>query len=117
LTEPHLSDFFDAPPLVFVSGQLALSGGKIVPGGIVAQTRQCLDNLASILDTLGLGLTDVVKTTVWLRSANDFVNFNAEYADVFGDHRPARSTVVSELVLGDALIEIEAVACREIEAG
>lgn len=117
MAQPHLSDVIDAPPFVYLSGQLALGEGEIVPGGIAEQTRSCLHNVANVLDALGLRLTDVVKTTVWLRRAADFSDFDSAYADVFGEHRPARSTVVSDLVLGDALIEIEVVAYRRIEAG
>lgn len=111
-TRPHLSDFVDVPPFVYLSGQMAFRTDGILVGGIAAQTRQCLDNIANVLATLGLDLNDVVKSTVWLRRADDFESFNTEYAAVFGTHRPARSTVVSDLLFPEALIEIEAVAHR-----
>ena len=58
----------------------------------------------------GLSLQDVVKVTIWLTDAADFGGFNAAYSDFFGDHRPARSTVRSDLMLPGANVEIEAIA-------
>lgn len=74
------------------------------------QTRQALANLATVLSSAGLGLSDIVKTTVFLKNFADFQRMNGVYAGVFGSHRPARSTVeVSRLPL-DALVEIECIA-------
>ncbi len=67
-----------------------------------------LANLAAVLDTEGASLADVVKTTVYLRHIEDFPAMNEVYAEVFGEHRPARATVgVAGLPMG-ALVEIEA---------
>jgi len=91
-----------------VSGQLGLSSGAIVEGGVAAQTRQALANLTAVLDIEGASLAQVVKTTVYLRYIEDFVAMNDVYAEVFGEHRPARATVgVAGLPLG-ALVEIDA---------
>lgn len=91
-----------------VSGQIALSAGAIVGGGVAEQTRQVLTNLSTVLDTEGASLADVVKTTVYLRDMDDFAAMNAVYAEGFGEHRPARATVaVVGLPLG-ALVEIDA---------
>jgi 2-iminobutanoate/2-iminopropanoate deaminase len=85
-----------------------LSAGALVEGGVEAQTTQALANLASLLATEGASLANVVKTTVFLRHMWDFPAMNEVYAQAFGDHRPARSTVgVASLPL-DALVEIEA---------
>lgn len=98
--------------LVFCSGQTPLVPASM---GIEAltiedQTRQALHNLATVLWARGLGLPHVVKTTVFLKNFADFGRMNAVYAEAFGEHRPARSTVeVSRLPL-DALVEIECVA-------
>lgn len=90
------------------SGQIGLRDGKLVGGGIRTQTVQALENLGRLLDGEGAALTDVVKTTVFLRHLSDYSAMNEVYAAAFGDHRPARSAVgVSELPLG-ALVEIEA---------
>ena len=91
-----------------VSGQVGLHDGSLVEGGVAEQTRQALANLRGHLETEGAALGHVVKTTVFVRHISDFPAMNAAYAEVFGDHRPARSTVaVAGLPLG-ALIEIEA---------
>ena len=91
-----------------VSGQIPLSDGVIVDGGIPAQTRQVLANLATVLATEGASLADVVKSTVYLRDMGDFGAMNEVYAEEFGEHRPARATVaVAGLPMG-ALVEIDA---------
>jgi 2-iminobutanoate/2-iminopropanoate deaminase len=108
---PHLSQSVGAGALVFTSGQLAFREGRI-EGGIAAQTRQAIENLRAVLAGEGLDLTSVVKTTVWLTRRDDFAGFNDIYAEMFGEHRPARSTTICELALSEALVEIEAVAVR-----
>ena len=82
---------------------------KIVGGGIFEQTRQCLNNIESLLFELGLCKTDIVKSTVWLVAKEDFQGFNDAYTEFFEDHRPARSCVCSGLLVDGALIEIEVV--------
>jgi len=97
---------------VFCSGQTPIDPamGKMVDGEIGPQTRQALLNLQAVLSAAGLPLSAVVKTTVFLKNFRDFPAMNAVYAEVFGDHQPARSTVeVSRLPL-DALVEIECIA-------
>lgn len=105
-----LSMVRQAGDLVFISGQLALDGGKIVGDDITAQTERALDNLAGQLASLGLDLGDVIKTNVWITSKQNFAGFNAAYAARFAAPYPARSTVISDLVLEGALVEIDAVA-------
>lgn len=90
------------------SGQVGLADGALVEGGVEAQARQGLANLAGLLESEGATLSDVVKTTVFLTDMADFAAMNAIYAEAFGDHRPARSTVaVAGLPLG-ATFEVEA---------
>jgi 2-iminobutanoate/2-iminopropanoate deaminase len=80
----------------------------MVGGGVADQTRQVLANLASVLATEGASLAQVVKTTVYLRHIDDFAAMNEVYAEVFGEHRPARATVgVAGLPMG-ALVEVDA---------
>jgi len=113
MTPPHLAPFTEAGDLVFLSGQLAFGAdGTITRSDISAQTEQVLANLISVLGSAGLTLSDVVKTNVWLTQAADFAAFNTAYARVFGDLRPARSTVVSALAHPAALVEIDAIARR-----
>ncbi len=90
------------------SGQIGLKDGAIVNGGVEGELRQAIANLEALLVAEGASLTDVVKTTVFLRHMSDYAPMNETYVACFGDHRPARSAVgVAELPLG-ALVEIEA---------
>ncbi|HJQ96680.1 MAG TPA: Rid family detoxifying hydrolase [Candidatus Polarisedimenticolaceae bacterium] len=98
--------------LLFTSGQVGLdpATGKLVPGGIEAETQRALDNLAAILSAAGTGFDRVVKASVFLVDMDDFAAMNRVYASVFGDTRPARTTVaVSRLPVG-ARVEIDVVA-------
>jgi 2-iminobutanoate/2-iminopropanoate deaminase len=91
-----------------VSGQVGLANGEIVSGGLEAELRQAIANLAAQLASQGAALTDVVKTTVFLRHMSDYADMNTVYIDAFAGHRPARSAIgVAELPLG-ALVEVEA---------
>jgi 2-iminobutanoate/2-iminopropanoate deaminase len=90
------------------SGQLALVDGALVDGGISAQVRQAVSNLTDLLATEGALLSDVVKTTVFLRHISDYAAMNEAYVEAFGKHRPARSAVAVAALPLDALVEIEA---------
>jgi len=93
---------------LITSGQIGLRDGEIVTGGVDGELRQAIANLEALLVSEGATLTDVVKTTVFLRHMSDYLPMNDAYLDCFGDHRPARSAVgVAELPLG-ALVEVEA---------
>jgi 2-iminobutanoate/2-iminopropanoate deaminase len=97
---------------VYLSGQIPLdpSTGKLVPGDIVAQTRQVLDNIRAVLEAAGSRLDLVSKATVFVTDLRDFALINQTYASYFPASPPARSTVqVSALPLG-AAIEIEVIA-------
>lgn len=97
-----------AGPWLVVSGQLGLHEGKLVSGDTVDQLTQAIDNLRGLLEQEGASLSDVVKTTVFLRHMSDYPRMNEAYTAAFGDHRPARSAIgVAELPL-NALVEIEA---------
>jgi 2-iminobutanoate/2-iminopropanoate deaminase len=91
-----------------VSGQVGLADGKLVSGGLESELRQAIVNLRGHLEANGASLTDVVKTTVFLRHMSDYALMNEVYMQEFGDHRPARSAIgVAELPIG-ALVEVEA---------
>lgn len=95
---------------IFTSGHLPVrSDGALEDGTIEEQTRCVLRDLEATLEEVGASLADVVKTTVWLADAADFAGFNEAYGEFFKVAPPARSTVVSALVV-NARVEIEAVA-------
>lgn len=101
--------------LVFTAGQIGLdpATGKLVEGGIEAQTRQVLTNLQAVLKEAGLDMGAIVKTTIFVVDMADFATVNGIYAEFFSDAPPARSTVqVAGLPLG-AIVEIEAIAVVE----
>ncbi len=105
--------------LVFTAGMLGLDPktGKMVEGGIEAQTRQALLNLGAVLEAAGSNLTLVLKTTVFLRDMEEFPLMNAAYGEFFPTEPPARTTVqVARLPL-DARVEIEAVGAVEVGRG
>ncbi len=97
---------------LFCSGQIPLDpdSGELVSGGIEASTERVLDNMEAVLKSAGLGLPDVVKTTVFLVRAEDFTAMNAIYARRFGDHRPARSTVIVAALPKGAIVEMDLIA-------
>ncbi len=97
---------------IFVSGQIAIdpASGEIVEGGVAEQTACVLANLQAILEKAGASLSRVVKTTVYLRSMQDFAEMNRVYADCFGAARPARATVEVSRLPKDVSVEIEAIA-------
>jgi 2-iminobutanoate/2-iminopropanoate deaminase len=101
--------------MVFCAGQLGLDpvSREIVSGDIKEQTNRVLDNLAAVLEAAGSGLDRVVKTTVFLEDIAEFAAMNEVYADRFGTHRPARSTVqVAKLPGSGGRVEIECIAFR-----
>ena len=97
---------------LFSSGQVPLdpATGRLVEGGIEASSERVLDNLEAVLREAGLSFADVVKTTVYLTRAEDFAAMNAVYARRFGDHRPARSTVIVAALPAGAPLEIDLIA-------
>lgn len=99
--------------LVYVSGQLPIdyAAGETLPaGGIEAQTRQALRNLAEILTLCGSSRQKVLKTTVYIPDIAYWPAVNEIYAEFFGEHKPARSIVPTTTLHFGALIEIEAIA-------
>jgi 2-iminobutanoate/2-iminopropanoate deaminase len=104
-----------AGDLVFCAGQLGLDPAtrQIVSGDIRAQTARVLDNLAAVLEAAGSGLDRVTKTTVFLADMAEFAAMNEVYAEKFGTHRPARSTIeVAKLPGTGGRVEIECIALR-----
>jgi reactive intermediate/imine deaminase len=99
-----------AGDFIFVSGQVPMGAdGEIIEGNIATQTQQTIENVKSILQSLGLGLEHVVKATVWLADTRDFWPFNKVYLEYFGAALPARSCVRADMMV-DCKVEIEVVA-------
>jgi len=107
-----LSPATRAGDFVFVSGQVPTDDqGQVIVGGIEAQTRQVFQRVKDALALADCTLSDVAKVSVWLADARDFGSFNRVYVECFGEHRPARSTVESRLMI-DAKVEIDVTAYK-----
>ncbi|MGL2435059.1 RidA family protein [Helicobacter pylori] len=100
--------------LVFVSGQLGIdaSTGEFKGADIHSQTTQSMENIKAILKEAGLGMDSVVKTTILLKSLDDFSVVNGIYGSYFKEPYPARATFQVAKLPKDALVEIEAIAIR-----
>ena len=100
--------------LVFISGQLGLDKetGNLVAGGIQAQTRKALENMQLILESAGLSMENVVKTTVFLLDMGQFSDMNAVYAEFFTNDFPARSAIQVAGLPKNGIVEIEAIAMK-----
>ena len=99
--------------LIFVSGQGATdpSTGRLAGADVERQTEQCLKNVQAILEAAGSSLQHVLRCGVFLMDIREFQKMNAVYARMFGDHRPARTTVQVAALPGQGLlIEIDAIA-------
>ncbi len=94
--------------MLYLSGQIGTGGdGRVVPGGIAAETRQTMENIRDVLDKTGSSLERVVKCTVMLADMSEWDAMNAVYTTYFPRHKPARSAFgASALALG-ARVEIE----------
>ncbi|WP_139542864.1 RidA family protein [Helicobacter pylori] len=100
--------------LVFVSGQLGIdaSTGEFKGADIHSQTTQSMENIKAILKEAGLGMDSVVKTTILLKSLDDFAVVNGIYGSYFKEPYPARATFQVAKLPKDALVEIEAIAIK-----
>ncbi|MCQ2949206.1 RidA family protein [Helicobacter pylori] len=100
--------------LVFVSGQLGIdaSTGEFKGADIHSQTTQSMENIKAILKEAGLGMDSVVKTTILLKSLDDFAVVNEIYGSYFKEPYPARATFQVSKLPKDALVEIEAIAIK-----
>lgn len=96
---------------VFTSGQIPLDpvSGEVVGGGITAQAKQVMENMAAVLDQAGASFGSVVKTTCFLEDMKDFAAFNEVYAQYFTGN-PARSCVAVKALPKGVLCEVEAIA-------
>ncbi|MDD3948263.1 MAG: Rid family detoxifying hydrolase [Anaerolineaceae bacterium] len=100
--------------LIFISGQLGLdkNTGNLVEGGVQAQTRQALTHMKASLESVGAGMEDMVKTTVFLLDMGQFAEMNAVYAEFFSSDYPARSAIQVAALPKGGIVEIEAIAIK-----
>ena len=97
--------------MVYTSGQIALTPeGVMLEDDVVLQTKQVLKNLEAVLQEARSSLQNVIKTTIFIADMDDFAVINEIYAEAFGSHKPARSTVAVKTLPKNALVEIDAVA-------
>jgi 2-iminobutanoate/2-iminopropanoate deaminase len=102
---------------VYLTGQIPMQDGvPMTTGSIEDQTRAVLDAITATLAQAGCTRDDVVKAMVWLRERADFAGFNAVYADYFPNDPPARSAIVSDLLV-DCRVEVEVIAWRPLADG
>lgn len=101
-----------AKRFIYTAGQIGLfpQTGAMTAGGIEAETRQVLTNVRGILEAAGSSMDQVIKTTVFLTTMDDFARMNAVYAEFFPTEPPARTTVAVAGLPKGALVEIEVVA-------
>jgi 2-iminobutanoate/2-iminopropanoate deaminase len=110
----HYSPAVHAGDFVYVSGQGPIDPvtDKLAEGDVEFQTRLTLSNIRQILEAAGVGITDVVKCSVFLRDIADFSKMNRVYGEFFGEHKPARTTIESKFHQAEMLVEIDCVAYK-----
>ena len=108
-----------AGDLVFCAGQVGLdpASGKLVPGGVAAETARAVENLGAVLGAAGLSLADVAKTTVFLLDLAEFAAMNEVYGRHFTPPYPARATVQVAALPAGARVESDAIAVRGRKPG
>jgi 2-iminobutanoate/2-iminopropanoate deaminase len=106
------SQAIKASGLIFLSGQICLDPAtqQLISGDVAAQTERVLQNITAILKASGSSPEQVVKTTVFLKSMNDFAAMNEVYGRHFTSAPPARSTVEVARLPKDVLVEIDVIA-------
>ena len=105
-----LSRAVRAGDMIYLTGQIPFRDGKpMTEGSIEDQTRNCIENIRETLNLAGCDLSNIVKTTVWLKDGDDFPGFDATYGEYFESEPPARTGLVSNFLV-DIKIEIECVA-------
>ncbi len=108
------SQAVEANGFVFVSGQIPLDPktGMVIPGDIKEQTKRVMENGKAILAAAGCGMSNVVKTTIYLKSIGDFAAVNEVYGSYFASDPPARATVEVSRLPKDVAVEIDFIAVK-----
>jgi 2-iminobutanoate/2-iminopropanoate deaminase len=108
------SDGIIAGNTLYVAGQEGTDdAGKLAAGGIGAETKAALDNIAKVLKAAGYEMKDVVSVTVYLADIHDFPEMNKVYKTVLPDPKPARATIQAAALVNDARVEIAAIAVKQ----
>ena len=105
------ADAVQANGWLYVSSQVPMVDGVMIGGTIEGQTRQTISNLLTIVKSAGYELSDIVRCGVWLEDARDFFPFNRVFSEVFGEHLPARTSIVASMVIG-CKVEMDCIAYR-----
>jgi len=110
----HYTPALRAGDFIYVSGQGPIDPvtDKLAAGDVEFQTRLTLSNVQRILEAARATVTDVVKCSVFLRDIADFPKMNRVYAEFFGDHKPARTTIEAKFHQSEMLVEIDCVAYK-----
>lgn len=108
------SQAIETDSFVFLSGQLGLDPktGKMVEGGVEEQTEQAMKNILAILKEAGLTVSNIVKTTIFMKDIADFTKINDVYAKYFAEGFPARSAIQIAALPKGGLVEIEVIASK-----
>ena len=108
----HYTPALRAGDFVYLSGQGPIDPAtdQLAAGDVEFQTRLTLSNIQRILQAAGAALSDVIKCSVFLRDIADFPKMNRVYAEFFGEHKPARTTVEAKFHQAEMLVEIDCVA-------
>lgn len=107
----NLSQVVKVGDILYLSGQLGFAPGQgLVPGGIGPETRQTMENIKRVLESVGSSMDRVVKCTVYLADIADFQAMNAEYRTFFPSEPPARTTVAVSGLVSNARIEVTCLA-------
>ncbi|RPE62936.1 2-iminobutanoate/2-iminopropanoate deaminase [Pacificibacter maritimus] len=107
---PHLTPAYRDGETLYLSGALGFGSDGQISGDITEQTQKTLENLEAVLKDNGVDRNSVMRCGVYLTDTANFAAFDAAYAAFFGDHLPARSTIICGLALDTALIEIDVIA-------
>lgn len=96
---------------IYTSGQVPVTlDGTMVERDIKVQTRQVLTNLRTLLEDAGSGMESVVKISIYLENIDDFGIVNVLFAEAFGEHKPARSTISVNGLPKNAMVMVDAIA-------
>ncbi|GGO53952.1 2-iminobutanoate/2-iminopropanoate deaminase [Roseovarius pacificus] len=107
----HYSQAVAVNGFIFLAGQLPIAGdGEDVPSDAGGQLRLVFANIEAILKAAGAGISDIVNATIFVKDISLWPEINAAYAEILGDHRPARTVAVSPQLHFDALVEVQIVA-------